>query len=138
MTRTEQGRQDRIEQKQARERERQNRQLEALQRQKEANAATYGEGTFLESAANEKAARLYDLDTNELDPTFNKQTPKETIDDDGIDGFGTETDIEEAANIEFNGSVLICINGSPYWIDIPYSAPPYDGTGAANFPIEEP
>ncbi len=40
----------------------------------------------------------------------------------------------------FNGSVLICINGSPYWIDIPYDdeTGPYDGTGDANHPITAP
>ena len=38
----------------------------------------------------------------------------------------------------FNGSVLICINGSPYYIDIPYDSGTgaYEASEGANFPIE--
>jgi hypothetical protein len=43
-------------------------------------------------------------------------------------------------SVTYNYSVLICINGSPYWIDIPYddSTGAYDGTGDPNYEIEEP
>tara|TARA_R110000772_G_C13233333_1_gene433008 strand:- start:96 stop:401 length:306 start_codon:yes stop_codon:yes gene_type:complete len=41
---------------------------------------------------------------------------------------------------KFNGSVLICINGSPYYIDIPYDSEtgPYAPSSGANFPIAAP
>jgi hypothetical protein len=43
-------------------------------------------------------------------------------------------------NVEFNGSVLICINGDPYYIDIPYDSEtgPYSPSSGANFPITAP
>jgi hypothetical protein len=43
-------------------------------------------------------------------------------------------------DVEFNGSVLICINGSPYYIDIPYDSDTgvYAASAGANFPISAP
>ena len=140
MTRTEQGKQDRLQERMQREAERQNRQLESLRRQEESNANVYGEGA-LGDLANERAARLYDIDTNNVDESFNKMGTDERIQNDGIDSLESPPDEEEeGANIEFNGSVLICINGSPYYIDIPYDSDtgPYPSADGANFPIEEP
>lgn len=47
---------------------------------------------------------------------------------------------ERGEAIEFNGSVLICINGTPYYINIPYDSErgPYAITDGADFPIGEP
>jgi hypothetical protein len=49
------------------------------------------------------------------------------ISDSGDDGIG----------LEFNGSVIICINGSPKYIDIPYDSETgaYSISSGANFPI---
>lgn len=112
--------------------EREKRLQEAAQRQQRSNQEIYGQGSMLGGNANRKLGRTYDIDVSSFDPEKNKMGTDERIQNDGIDKFE-----EENAGVEFNGSVLICIKGSPYWIDIPYdeSTGPYDGTGDANFPI---
>ena len=81
-------------------------------------------------------AALLDIDTS---LESNKSGAGSTIQDDGIDNVDSSGD-DGGGSVEFNGSVLICINGSPYYIDIPYDS----GTGAyaasegANFPISAP
>jgi hypothetical protein len=45
-----------------------------------------------------------------------------------------------ASTITFNGTVGICINGTPYWINIVYDTErgPYLASGTPDFPIDEP
>jgi len=82
-------------------------------------------------------AALLDIDTS---LEFNKSGAGSTIQDDGIDNVDSSDDGNSGGGGVFDGSVLICINGSPYYIDIPYDS----GTGAyaasegANFPINAP
>ena len=83
---------------------------------------------------------VYDLDTTRTDD--NKQGTDERIQNDGIDKLYSPVPSSSGGGSSgvFDGSVLICINGSPYYIDIPYDS----GTGAyaasegANFPISAP
>jgi len=111
---------------------------ESNRRQRAADTETYGEGSqLLES----QEGNIYDVDTGHYDPAFNKEGTDETIFNDGIDQFGNEDDEEEeTSNVEFNGSVLICIDGEPFYIDIPYDSDTgvYPSSDGANFPITAP
>jgi len=77
-------------------------------------------------------------------PSRNKDDDESDILQRGIDQFNAPESTPEsggvARNLEFNGSVLICINGSPYYIDIPYDTDTgvYAESAGANFPITEP
>jgi hypothetical protein len=55
----------------------------------------------------------------------------------GNDEFAATSNISGGGGGGFNGSVLICINGEPYYIDIPYdeSIGAYPGADGANFTI---
>jgi len=79
-------------------------------------------------------AALLDIDTS---LESNKSGAGSTIQDDGIDNVNSSDDDDSGGGVEFNGSVLICINGSPYYIDIPYDSDTgaYAASGGANFPI---
>ena len=66
---------------------------------------------------------IYDVDTENYNPTFNKEGTDETIANDGIDEFGTGDDFgevvsqeeeEEEEEDEFGFyDVIICVNGAP-------------------------
>jgi len=84
---------------------------------------------------------VYDVETGEYKFDFNKQGTDETIANDGIDQLEDfDEDEGSDSNVEFNGSVIICINGSPFYIDIPYNPTTgvYPESGGANFPITAP
>jgi hypothetical protein len=88
-------------------------------------------------------AALLDIDTS---LESNKSGAGSTIQDDGIDNIDSSADGGGGGggggggDVEFNGSVLICIDGSPYYIDIPYDSDtgPYAQSEGANFPISAP
>ena len=89
---------------------------------------------------------VYNLDTSYA-PTQNKTDYESDIGQRGIDQFtAPEATPEQSGggggggDIEFNGSVMICINGSPYYIDIPYDSDTgaYAASDGANFPITQP
>jgi len=84
-------------------------------------------------------AGVYDLNTR---PDDNKEGTDERIQNDGIDRIASPIQDGSGSdgNVEFNGSVLICINGDPYYIDIPYDSEtgPYASSSGANFPITAP
>ena len=62
---------------------------ESNRRQRAADTETYGEGSqLLES----QEGNIYDVDTGQYDPAFNKEGTDETISNDGIDQFGDEDD----------------------------------------------
>ena len=64
-------------------------------------------------------------------------TGNRPINDNGIDAV-PRNPFPPVASIDFNGTVAICINGTPYYIDIEYddSAGAYAVTNDPNFPIE--
>mgnify|MGYP003644792114 FL=1 len=71
-----------------------------------------------------KSGAIYDLSTNSyVKKKEFPQTGKRSIQDNAVD-FVDRDRIEEegSSGSGFNGSVLICINGSPYYIDIPYDS----------------
>jgi hypothetical protein len=91
-----------------------------------------------------KSGAIYDLSTNSyVEKKEFPQTGKRSIQDNAVD-FVDRDRIEEeggsGGNGGFNGSVLICINGDPYYIDIPYDSEtgPYAPSSGANFPITAP
>ena len=138
MTKTEQGREERRKESEQRAADKKSRLQESNSRQRDADTATYGKGSqLLES----QEGNIYDVETGQYDPTFNKQGTDETISNDGIDQFGADDDEEEeTSNVEFNGSVIICIDGVPFYIDIPYDSATgvYPSSDGANFPITAP
>lgn len=76
-------------------------------------------------------------------PSRNKQDYESDIQQRGTDQFTAPEATPESSGgggVAFNGSVLICINGSPYYIDIPYDSDTgaYAASGGANFPISAP
>ena len=78
---------------------------------------------------------LKDIDTG---LESNRGGAGSTVQDDGVDNVDSSNDGSVGGGgVEFNGSVLICINGSPYYIDIPYDSEtgPYAPGSGANFPI---
>jgi len=100
--------------------------------------------SLLQGASSTKERRaikagVYDLNTR---PDDNKEGTDERIQNDGIDRITSPIQDNSGSdgNVEFNGSVLICINGDPYYIDIPYDSEtgPYSPSSGANFPITAP
>ena len=80
---------------------------------------------------------IYDVSTNTYSQYDNNQDDQNSDTNmAGIDKIGS-SDIPASGDVEFNGSVLICINGSPYYIDIPYDSDTgvYAASEGANFPI---
>jgi len=95
-----------------------------------------------ESQASEalRLARQQKVDFSDAQAELNRQ--EKDRENTGIDetGGGTNATPKPAlggSDIEFNGSVLICINGSPYYINIPYDTDKgaYAASEGADFPI---
>ena len=84
---------------------------ESNRRQRAADTETYGEGSqLLES----QEGNIYDVNTGEYDPTFNKEGTDETIANDGIDQFGVDDDSGSSDSGSSNTRTLtICVNGEP-------------------------
>lgn len=86
---------------------------------------------------------IYDVDTNTYTPPKpHPDTGKRNLLDDAVDFVPRDPlgDGDSGSNVEFNGSVIICINGSPFYIDIPYDSTTgvYPLSDGANFPITAP
>lgn len=135
-------REERQIERQQREEARQLRLIEAQERQRKLDEEVYGKGSMLleeqkSSAGGDARGGIWDVSTsNYKQPERNQTGQNEDIDNEGIDSLGAP---EVSNEVQFNGSVLICINGSPYWIDILYDSGTgaYDGTGSPNFNITE-
>ena len=102
----------------------------------EATLATRGPSS---SGGSDKGG-IYDISTNNYSqPQRNQSGQDSSIEDAGIDtlGGGGGASSDGGSSVEFNGSVLICINGSPFYIDIPYDSDTgvYAESNGANFPI---
>ena len=96
------------------------------------------------SAAKDRGG-IYDVSTDTYRKYDNNQDDQNSdINRAGIDKIGSSNIPASGGggggDIEFNGSVLICIDGSPYYIDIPYDSDtgPYAPSAGANFPISAP
>jgi len=105
----------------------------------EATLATRGPSS---SGGSDKGG-IYDISTNNYSqPQRNQSGQDSSIEDAGIDtlGGGGGASSDGGSSVEFNGSVLICINGSPFYIDIPYDSDTgvYPSSDGANFPITAP
>ncbi len=84
---------------------------------------------------------IYDISTNNYSqPQRNQSGQDSSIEEAGIDALGAAASSASDSSVEFNGSVLICINGLPFYIDIPYDsdAGVYPSSDGANFPITAP
>jgi hypothetical protein len=89
---------------------------------------------------------IYDVKTHE-EPTDNRAGLGNKIENNDIDEIqgqeaagdstGSLPGGDDGIGVEFNGSVIICINGSPKYIDIPYDSETgaYSISSGANFPI---
>jgi len=106
MTKAEQAREERRKQAAQRAADKKSRLQESNRRQRAADTETYGEGSQLLEA---QKGNIYDVETGEYDPDFNKQGTDETISNDGIDQFGTD---EEEDNNGVFVSILICSDDS--------------------------
>ena len=81
---------------------------ESNRRQREADTETYGEGSqLLES----QEGNIYDVETGQYDPAFNKEGTDETISNDGIDQFGADDDGEATVG---SFDAIICVDGVPF------------------------
>lgn len=142
---------EREEAKNERERQRNSSMSDARTRQARSDAEVYGDGSMLLSAqksssGGDSRGGIWDVSTdNYKQKDRNESDQNSKIGDDGIDAIGRGASPEGGGgggggDIEFNGSVLICINGSPYYIDIPYDSDTgaYAAASGANFPITEP
>ena len=109
MTKTEQGREERRKESEQRAADKKSRLQESNSRQRDADTATYGKGSqLLES----QEGNIYDVETGQYDPTFNKQGTDETISNDGIDQFGVDDDGGSSGS-SGSRTVIICVNGQP-------------------------
>ena len=85
MTKTEQDREERRKQSEQRASDKKSRLQKSNRNQRDADTATYGEGSqLLES----QQGNIYDVETGQYDPASNKEGTDETILNDGIDQFG--------------------------------------------------
>jgi hypothetical protein len=112
-----------------------------LQREAKAMVAEESKKLGLSSVGGDERGGIYDVSTdNYSQPENNQQSLNDDIANKGIDVIKGSTTVVDAGGEEFNGSVLICINGSPYYIDIPYDSNtgPYAAADGANFPITAP
>jgi len=89
MTKAEQAREERRKQAAQRAADKKSRLQESNRRQRAADTETYGEGSQLLEA---QEGNIYDVETGQYDPDFNKQGTDETISNDGIDQFGIDED----------------------------------------------
>ena len=87
MSKAEQAREERRKQAAQRKADKKSRLQESNRRQRAADTETYGEGSQLLEA---QEGNIYDVETGEYDPDFNKQGTDETISNDGIDEIKTE------------------------------------------------
>jgi len=106
MTKAEQAREERRKQAAQRKADKKSRLQESNRRQLAADTETYGEGSQLLEA---QEGNIYDVETGEYDPDFNKQGTDETISNDGIDEIETE---EEQTVDSFDA--IICVDGKPF------------------------
>lgn len=106
MTKAEQAREERRKQAAQRKADKKSRLQESNRRQRAADTETYGEGSQLLEA---QEGNIYDVETGEYDPDFNKQGTDETISNDGIDEIETE---EEQTVDSFDA--IICVDGKPF------------------------
>jgi len=85
---------------------------------------------------------IYDISTNNYSqPPRNQTGQNDSIGEAGEDSLGAaDSASDSSSNVEFNGSVLICIDGKPFYIDIPYNPTTgvYSESNGANFPITAP
>jgi len=85
---------------------------------------------------------VYDISTNNYSqPQRNQSGQDSSIEEAGIDTLGgSGASSDGGSSVEFNGSVIICINGVPFYIDIPYdpTAGVYPFDDGANYPINIP
>lgn len=126
-----------------------NKKKKGLQRQEDeelSNATSRKERNEIRAKA-DAALEQAEANFNETyKPSENKQDYESDILQRGIDQFTAPEATTESSsgsgsgNVEFNGSVLICINGSPFYIDIPYDSDTgvYPSSNGANFPITAP
>ena len=89
MSKAEQAREERRKQAAQRKADEKSRLQESNGRQRAADTETYGESSQLLEA---QEGNIYDVETGEYDPTFNKEGTDETISNDGIDQFGANED----------------------------------------------
>ena len=89
MTKAEQAREERNKQAAQRAADKKSRLQESNRRQRAADTETYGEGSQLLEA---QEGNIYDVETGQYDPAFNKEGTDETISNDGIDQFGADDD----------------------------------------------
>ena len=87
-----------------------------------------------------KSGAIYDLSTNSYVAKNDFPSTGERNLQDTAPDFVSRDRVEEGGGGVgggFNGSVLICIDGEPYYIDIPYdkSIGAYPGADGANFTI---
>jgi len=87
MTKAEQAREERRKQAAQRAADRKSRLQESNRRQRAADTETYGEGSQLIES---QEGNIYDVETGEYDPAFNKEGTDETISNDGIDELEAE------------------------------------------------
>jgi len=106
MSKAEQAREERRKQAAQRKADKKSRLQESNRRQRAADTETYGEGSQLLEA---QEGNIYDVETGEYDPDFNKQGTDETISNDGIDEIETE---EEQTVDSFDA--IICVDGKPF------------------------
>ena len=109
MTKAEQAREERNKQAAQRAADKKSRLQESNRRQRAADTETYGEGSQLLEA---QEGNIYDVETGQYDPAFNKEGTDETISNDGIDQFGADDDDEADTSGSFD--VIICVNGAPF------------------------
>ncbi len=108
MSKAEQAREERRKQAAQRKADKKSRLQESNRRQRAADTETYGEGSQLLEA---QEGNIYDVETGDYDPAFNKEGTDETISNDGIDQFGTDEEEEETVN---SFDAIICVNGKPF------------------------
>ena len=107
MSKAEQAREERRKQAAQRKADEKSRLQESNGRQRAADTETYGESSQLLEA---QEGNIYDVETGEYDPTFNKEGTDETISNDGIDQFGANEDGETVDSFD----AIICVNGVPF------------------------
>jgi len=94
MTNAEQARKERQKQAEQRKADSIKRRQRSNRRQRAADMETYGEGSMSFEA---QEGNIYDVETGEYDPTFNKEGTDERISNDGVDQFGLDDDPEDAS-----------------------------------------
>ena len=120
-------------------------QASGTKERKEVKAADEGELLSMlgrSSSGGSDKGGIYDISTNNYSqPPRNQSGQDSSIEDAGIDTLGAgEASSASDSSVEFNGSVIICIDGSPFYIDIPYDSDTgvYPSSDGANYPITAP